>query len=354
MQRYLVTGANGFIGRALCHRMQAEGRRVRALLRQPCAGPWDEVIQCDLAAEPLPPELMDGVDGVFHLAGIAHVQDIAGVPDALYQRVNVDATTALLEAAAASGVRAFVYFSSIKAVADPGEHCVDEDWDAWPEDAYGRSKREAEQRVLDAGRATGLHVCNLRPCLVYGPGVKGNLARMIDAIDRGRFPPLPEFHNRRSLVGLDDVVDAAWRAMHTPDAGGRSLILAEPEPWSTHQMDAAIRDALGKRAPRWPIPRTALLIGATLGDLVGAATGRRMPLNSAVLSRLRGWACFRSDAARRALDWQPQQRFGTTLPAIIAARQSTAGASGASGRKGVPAAGRKERFTAKSPKNRQA
>ncbi len=320
-RRYLVTGASGFIGRALCRRLQAEGHRVRALLRRTVLGPWSEMAGCDLTGEVLPPGLMDGVDGVFHLAGVAHVQDITGIPDALYRRVNVDATAALLEAAAAAGVPGFVYFSSIKAVADPGKRCVDETWDAWPEDAYGGSKRSAEQKVLDAGRRHGMHVCNLRPCLVYGPGVKGNLARMIDAIDRGRFPPLPEFDNRRSLVGREDVIDAAWLSMHTPAAGAETLILAEREPWSTHDIAAAVRDALGQGAPRWRIPRSALLLGAALGDLVGAATGRRMPLNSALLSRLRGWACFRSDHARRTLGWEPRQSLGTALPAIIAAQR---------------------------------
>ncbi|WP_295884172.1 NAD-dependent epimerase/dehydratase family protein, partial [uncultured Thiohalocapsa sp.] len=203
---YLVTGAGGFVGTALCRRLRADGHRVRALLRQPADGPWDERLTCDLGTDPLPVGLMDGIDGVFHLAGIAHVQDVAGISDAVYKQVNVAGTAALLDAAVTAGVRGFVYFSSIKAAAEPGERCVDETWDAWPADAYGRSKREAEALVLRAGREQGLHVCNLRPCLVYGPGVKGNLARLIEAVDRGRFPPLPELGNRRSMVGLDDLI----------------------------------------------------------------------------------------------------------------------------------------------------
>jgi UDP-glucose 4-epimerase len=321
-RRYLVTGAQGFIATALCCSLQARGHLVRAVIRHPGQGHWDESIHCDLGAKPLPAELMDGVDGVFHLAGIAHVQDIAGVPDAVYQRINVDATSALLDSAARRGVKGFVYFSSIKAAADPGPHCVDESWDAAPSDAYGRSKREAEQRVLAVGRATGMHVCNLRPCLVYGPGVKGNLARMIDAIERGVFPPLPEFNNRRSMVGLNDLIEAAWLAMNRREANGRTYIVSDGEPYSTRALFVAISRALGKPVPGWSIPSVVLRAGAAAGDLAARITDRPMPFSSAVLDRLRGSACYRSEQIRRQLGWQPRQTFADALPAIIAARPS--------------------------------
>ena len=325
-KHYLVTGAGGFIGAALCARLQRQGHRVRALLRRPAIGPWDEAMVCDLGAEMLPPGLMDGVDGVFHLAGIAHVQDIAGIPDAVYRRVNVDATAALLDAAVAAGVRGFVYFSSVKAVADPGERCVDEAWDAWPEDAYGRSKREAEELVLAAGREHGLHVCNLRPCLVYGPGVKGNLARMLDAIERGRFPPLPELGNRRSMVGLDDLLNAAQAAMDAPAAEGGTYIVSDGAPCSTRALYLSIREALGQGVPAWTLPRWVLRAGAAAGDLMGMLLARPMPLDSSALRRLAGSACYRSEKIYRQLGWQPRQTLADALPLIIAARRRDADA----------------------------
>jgi len=321
-RRYLVTGARGFIGAGLCRALQARGQLVRAVSRHPGLGHWDESIHCDLGAESLPTELMDDVDGVFHLAGIAHVQDIAGVPDAVYQRVNVDATSALLDAAAQRGVTGFVYFSSIKAAADPGPHCVDESWNEPPSDAYGRSKREAEQRVLAVGQATGMHVCNLRPCLVYGPGVKGNLARMIDAIERGTFPPLPEFNNQRSMVGLNDLIEAAWLAMNNREANGRTYIVSDGKPYSTRALFVAISRALGKPVPGWSIPSCVLRAGAAAGDLAARITDRPMPFSSAVLDRLRGSACYRSEQLTRQLGWHPRQTFADALPLIIAARQS--------------------------------
>jgi nucleoside-diphosphate-sugar epimerase len=326
-QHYLVTGAGGFIGTALCRRLQARGHRVRALLRRPAEGPWEEVVCADLADAELPAGLMEGIDRVFHLAAIVHAQDAAGIPDEVYQQVNVGGTRALLDAAVAADVRGFVHFSSVKAVADPGERCVDETWDAWPDDAYGRSKREAEEAVLHAGRDHGIHVCNLRPCLVYGPGVKGNLARMIDAIERGRFPPLPDFGNRRSLVGLEALIDAAWLAMEMPAAAGHTFIVADAEPYSTRQIADAIRRGLGMPAPRLLLPSWSLAAGAALGDLVQRVTGLRMPLNGAVLRRIAGSACYRSDLLQRTLGWESRSRFERSLPGILAARAPGGGAA---------------------------
>jgi len=321
-KHYLITGAGGFVGTALCRRLRADGHRVRALLRQPADGPWDERLTCDLGTDPLPVGLMDGIDGVFHLAGIAHVQDVAGISDAVYKQVNVAGTAALLDAAVTAGVRGFVYFSSIKAAAEPGERCVDETWDAWPADAYGRSKREAEALVLRAGREQGLHVCNLRPCLVYGPGVKGNLARLIEAVDRGRFPPLPELGNRRSMVGLDDLIDAAQRAMHMPEARGRTFIVSDGVPYSTRSLYVDIAGALGRPVPGWTLAIRLLRLGARLGDAIGALLSRPMPLNSAAWQRLAGSACYRADALCAQLGWAPRQTFAAVLPEIIVARQA--------------------------------
>ena len=316
MMLYLVTGANGFVGHTLCRLLAERGCRVRALLHHDVQGPWHEQVVCDLGSGSLPPDACRGVDGIFHLAGLAHLPDQSGTADSLYWRVNVDGTRLLLDAAKAAGVGRFIYFSSVKAVADPGRDCIDETWDAPPADAYGQSKREAEQLVLFASQQ-GLHASVLRPTLVYGPGVKGNLRRMINAVARGRFPPLPEFHNRRSMVSVSDLAAAAWLAMTTDAANGRVYIVADGMDYSTRAMYLAICQALGRSPPSWCLPLWLLKAGARAGDLLGRAAGRPMPFSSLALARLCGSACYRADRLRAELAWTPQQDFFAVVDEIV-------------------------------------
>ncbi|NCC40397.1 MAG: NAD-dependent epimerase/dehydratase family protein [Gammaproteobacteria bacterium] len=316
--RYLVSGANGFIGRALCGLLMERGCRVRALVRRETPGPWHEQICCDLARDSIPSEICRDIDGVFHLAGIAHVRAHASDDDPLYQRVNVDGARLLLDAAESAGVRRFVFFSSVKAAADPGEHCVDEGWDAPPTDAYGRSKLSAERLVLRRAER-GMHVSVLRPTLVYGQGVKGNLRRMIDAVAAGRFPPLPDTHNRRSMVSLSDLAEAAWLAMTLDAAKGRVYIVSDGVDYSTHAIHLAIRTALGRPAPSWSFPLWLLTAGARLGDLLEHSTRRPMSFSSAALARLCGSACYRSDRLRAELGWSPRATFNDVVGEMLEA-----------------------------------
>lgn len=316
MSRFLVTGAAGFIGRHLCGYLRNRKHEVRALIRRPEEGPWDQAFCCDLGSAPLPDGLMDGVDGIFHLANIAHT-DLTGKEAECYWVVNVAGTEDLLTAAANANVDRFIYFSSVKAVADPGEECVDETWEPVPNDLYGYSKRMAEQRVLAAGVKTGMHVCNLRPALVYGPGVKGNLFRMLQTVKRGRFPSLPDFGNRRSMVSLDDLITAAWLAMENPKANGRTYIVEDGQGYSTRMLYEAMCKEFGVPVSRWHIPEHMLCMGAVIGDWTGKLFKRNMPLNSAVLSRLMGSACYRSDRIRNELGWRPQKTFLDVLPCMV-------------------------------------
>jgi len=218
----LVTGATGFIGRRLVAALRERGARLRILVRPGSTIPTDwsdvEIVDGDLAANVSLMRACGGIDTVVHAAGFAHA-DAADTPDfaARHWAVNAEGTFRLLDAAVAAGVGRFVFLSTVKAVGDPGSRCVNENWDAPPETPYGRAKRAAEERVLAMGRERGMHAVNLRLALVYGPGMKANLARLIKAAQRGWFPPLPETANRRSLVHVDDVVLAVMLA-----AGGNA------------------------------------------------------------------------------------------------------------------------------------
>ncbi|MGB5063079.1 MAG: NAD-dependent epimerase/dehydratase family protein, partial [Candidatus Competibacter sp.] len=222
----LVTGGTGFIGCRLVAALHERGARVRVLVRT------QEVIygscQDRVEVEKVLGDLDDtaslvraclGVDTVLHVAGFAHA-DAADTPDfaARHWAVNAEGTFRLLDAAAMAGIERFVFLSSCKAVGDPGPRCVDESWDAAADTPYGRAKRAAEERVLAVGRERGWHAVNLRPVLVYGPGMKGNLARLIAVARRGWLPPLPETGNRRSLVHVDDVAQAMLLVAAQPAA----------------------------------------------------------------------------------------------------------------------------------------
>lgn len=315
----LVTGATGFIGQQLCRRLGQEGHTVRALVRGAVQGPWDESHVCVLGADSLDPEVLAGVDTVYHLAGVVHAMAAADVDQSLYQTVNVAASEALATLAARAGVKQFIYFSSVKAAADPGDECVDESWQPPPPDPYGRSKLEAEQRLFAIGRDSGMQVSVLRPALVYGPAVKGNLLRMLQAIDSGRFPPLPETGNRRSMVSVDDLVDAARLAADSPHADGQVYIVSDDVGYSTRQLSDWMRTALGRKVPAWSIPVFMLRAGALLGDGVEALSGRPLPLNSAVLQRLLGSACYRSGKLQRELGWRPRVHFRDCLAGMVRA-----------------------------------
>jgi nucleoside-diphosphate-sugar epimerase len=290
----LVTGASGFIG----GRLLAEGDR--ALLRHAAAVPGTVV--GDLLVPESLTAACEGVEAVFHCAGYAHAFS-ASDPD-IHRRINFEGTRNLLEAAGAAGVRRFVFLSSVKAMAEPGDACADEDWPGEPVTPYGRAKRAAEAAVLEAGAKYGMHVVNLRLAMVYGRGGRGNLERMARGIRAGWFPPLPETGNRRSLVHVDDVVAAMRLVVQAPAANGRTYIVADPEAYSGREIYDAIREAVGRAPARWRVPASLLRCGGILGDRLGRLAGRILPLNSEVTERLLGSACYSPARIERELGWR--------------------------------------------------
>jgi len=223
----LVTGATGFIGYRLCERLKEDGHQVIALGRKVCEGPWDRFIECDLCESPPPVDAMEGVSLVYHLASKAHAfgKDSSGEE---YESVIVGGTEKLVQLARASGVERFIYMSSVKAMGEGNPEGlpvapIDEDCPCQPQSPYGVAKFRAEQEVLQAGFP---HAVVLRPTMVYGPGGKGNLQRMREAVRKGRFPPIPENGNRRSMIHLDDLMEFVLRSAMEPLASGKTYILA--------------------------------------------------------------------------------------------------------------------------------
>lgn len=319
---FLVTGARGFIGGALCRHLRTVGR-VRALLRGAASGPWHEAVVADLAVAGPPPEALAGVDAVFHFAGNAHAldeHDGSGHHD-----VTVVGTRRLLDACRIARVPRFVFASSVKAMGEGGDAVLDESSASPPTTEYGRCKRAAEELVLRGGYVA--HATVLRLPLVYGPGHKGNLARMIDEVARGRFPPVPRVKNRRSMVHVDDVVRAAVLAVDHPAAAGRVFIVCDGRSYSTREIYESTCAALGVKPPAWTVPAFALRAVARFGDAVGRVRGRRWRFDSGAYDKLFGSALYDGSAARDVLGFVPAWDLERALPALVAERQGGAAAS---------------------------
>ncbi len=319
--RVLVTGGTGFVGSHLLPRLRAEGVGVRVLSRRAApAGIPFEWVRGDLAVRESLLPAVAGVDTVLHLGGYAHA---LSRPDPVelerHRRINLEGTGALVEAAAEAGARRFVLVSSVKAAGEDPEGCIDEHHTRPPRDPYGAVKRLAEERVLATAAATGMAACVLRPALVYGPGVKGNLAAMMRAIARGRFPPVPETGNVRSMVDVRDLVEAILAAAVRAEAAGGTFILTDGEAYSTRRIYLAMCAALGRRPPRWTLPAGLLRLLGRLGDAGEGLLGRPLPIDSTRVRRLLESACYRSVLAEAGLGFRPRYRLEDALPEMAAA-----------------------------------
>lgn len=327
----LVTGATGFIGRRLVH---ALGRRrevgIRALTRNAEKGRalWPDdtvtIVAADLASSQTIGNAWRGVQTIFHFAGHAHAEDEGSrTSDALHGRVTVVGTQALLDAAVSAGVQRVVFVSSVKAMGESSGECLDERTEAEPSSAYGHAKREAERLVLEAGRRHGFHASILRLPLVYGPGVKGNLLRMMEAIDRRRFPPLPETGNKRSMVHVDDAVRAALLAAEYPRANGQVYIVTDRHAYSARRMYDLICRGLGKQPSRWSVPRGLLRVGARVGDTIGSVSGRRFLFDSNALTKLLGSAWYSSEKITRELGYEPTHTLDDSVKEMVEVYRKT-------------------------------
>lgn len=299
--RALVTGASGFIGRALCLELTNQGWDVAAMLRRPQNGPWRHVLECDLGRDEIDPQNLEGVDTIFHLAGKAHTRARNASENAEYEAVHVHGTRSLFRAARQSGVRACVLLSSVKAMGEGGEEVWDESTPCSPQNPYGVTKLAAERVVLEELPLPCPVV--LRPTLVYGAGSKGNLDLMIRAVRKGFFPAIAFPPNRRSMIHVQDVVQACLLAATHPAACGQVYILTDGKEYSTNEMLAWIHEALGKK-PGPAVPYAVLRVGAALGDML-ERIGIHAPLNEDRLAKLAGSARYSSAKIRRELGFEP-------------------------------------------------
>ena len=322
-KRVLVTGGTGFIGQHLVRALLSIHARVVVLSRSAesrCI--WDqegvEVRIGDLTVPAATRGICKCVDAVFHLASHAHALDEDDAESAEHHRlVTTQGAQLLLEDALACGVRCVVFLSSVKAMGEGQSSPQDESQAPQPMSPYGESKLAAERILLEGARQWGLHATVLRLPMVYGPGSKGNLPRMIDAIARGRFPPWPRLDNRRSVVHVLDVVRAALVVACHPQASGQVYIVCEDQDYSTRWLYEQISRALGRRLPRWYVPYWTLKWVASTATLIEKLVGRKLPLDNQALEKLAGDARYSSDKIRGELGFTCTHSLIDEIPVMV-------------------------------------
>ena len=284
-----LTGATGFIGRYLLQELPKRGYRLRVLLRRPSTVPLDcaSAVVGDLARPQNMAAALADAEAVIHSAGIA--QAMTGVPEDDYRVFNTESTIGLARAAQRAGVRRFAFLSSIRAQCGPSaELALTEKDEPRPTDAYGRSKLAAEQGLRDLD----LDWVALRLSSVYGPGVKGNMAQLMRLAQTPWPLPLAAITARRSLLGLDNLVEAIDCVLKAPGPLKRHLIVADPEPLTIAEMVAAMRRGLGRSPGVFALPLPLLRLACQM-------TGRMQLYERATGS-------LTSDAsALRGLGWRP-------------------------------------------------
>ncbi len=249
--KILLTGVTGFIGQRLAN---AIGLEIRVLSR--VKHPNFETVICDLQSGIIPEDALDGIGMIFHLAGCAHDLRDASKIQNIYQKLNVDATIRLAKLAVKSGVKKFIFVSSVKAGGGNSLGiCKSEKDQGDPEGIYGKTKREAELKLLKISKESNMHVSIIRPSLVYGPNVKGNLKLMLLGIKKGWFPPIPETRNKKSMIHVDDLVRAILLIAHDNRANGEIFIATDGVPISSREIYNNMCSTLGKSIPKWSVPK---------------------------------------------------------------------------------------------------
>ncbi len=326
----LVTGATGFIGRHLVEALRSRNAVVHALVRHGSRAPrtsWPAGAVIERHGDFDRPQTLDGlcvgVETVFHIAGYSGLEP-DGAAENVHWQVTVEGTRALLAQARKAGVRRFVFVSSVKAMGEGGVTRLDESSPAAPVSPYGRAKLEAEKLVLETGITHGMHVYVLRLPLVYGRDNKGNIPHMVAAIDRGWFPPLPEVGNKRSMVHVDDVVQAMLLAATNLSAADKVYIVTDGQAYSTRQIYEWTCAALQRPVPRWTLPLPLLRFAAHMGDMIGRVSGRRFVLDTDALDKLIGSAWYSSEKIRQELNYRPVYTLRDALPEMVAEYKKSA------------------------------
>jgi nucleoside-diphosphate-sugar epimerase len=305
MTKILVTGATGFIGRHLCAVLLDAGYAVRGAYRNSLSTDLDSRIEWmhvgDLGPNTDWSIALDGVKYVVHLAGLAHQvgvneEDVS----ADFYRVNTEGTRGLAKAVAESPrVERVVFVSSIKALSKGECPCEQ------PDSVYGRSKKQAEDALEQELRLTSSDWSVLRPCLVYGPGNLGNMARLLRLIHSGLPLPFASIRNRRSFIFVGNLVSAIITCLNQQGASRKIFTVSDGEPLSTPELLEKLSNAAGLRLRLFPLSVSVLKRIAALGDVIKNVTGFSVGWDSYSVERLCGSLVVSCSDMRKQTGWTP-------------------------------------------------
>jgi len=307
--KVLVTGASGFVAQVLIDTLKKSNIAVVGTGRKLVASKADTFFTIsDIAVPESAYDALSGCDVVIHLAARVHVmKEHSANPLDEFRKVNVEGTKCLAKSAARAGVKRFVYVSSIKVNGEQRPLPYTELDEPCPQDAYGVSKWEAEQALHKISAETGLEVVILRPPLVYGAGVKGNFATMIQMLLKGVPLPFASIKNLRSFVFVRNLVDSLILCATHPIAAGKTYLVSDGQDISTPDLLQKLSTALGH--PVLLLPCSPVLISIA-GRLLG---------KSNQVDRLLGSLQVDSSKIRRELGWQPLFSMDEGLKATASA-----------------------------------
>jgi nucleoside-diphosphate-sugar epimerase len=303
----LVTGGTGFIGRALCKALAADGADVRVAARRDATiGAGTVVNVGELGGNTDWSKALDGVDLIYHLAGVTHRVSRREQESADYERVNVDGTAGLAQAAARAGVKRLVFLSTSKVSGESSEKPLRESDPPQPHGPYAESKWRAEQRLHEAAAASALEVTIVRPPLVYGPHVKANFLTLMRAVDWPLPLPIAGINNRRSMIFVENLADALRIVGHHPAAAGQVFFVKDAEDLSTPELTQRLAKLMKRRPLLFSAPTTLLRFGARIA-------GRPQAWD-----KMAGCFVLDDTKVRTTLGWRPPHGVDESLAATVA------------------------------------
>jgi nucleoside-diphosphate-sugar epimerase len=267
--RVLTTGSNGFVGKSLLSALHAKAHDISAPMRAPSdqGASLSSLIVGDINAGTNWVAALDGADAVIHLAARVHImRDTTRDPLAEFRRVNTEGTLNLARQAADAGVHRFIFLSTIgvNGNATQPEVAFKENDAARPHDPYSVSKHEAEVGLRGIARSTGMEVVIIRPTLVYGKNAPGNFGKLTRLVACGIPLPLASIPNRRSLVGIDNLVDFIITCLEHPAAANETFLISDGEDLSTPDLIQRMARAMNRPAHLLPVPKSMLMAAATM------------------------------------------------------------------------------------------